>query len=70
MTRRSSGDPADVFTPGSGNVFADLGLPHPEEELARLILLMPSPTRLRNAASHRPRQEHCWGSVNPRSRGS
>jgi predicted XRE-type DNA-binding protein len=24
--------------PGSGNVFADLGLPHPEEQLAKAIL--------------------------------
>jgi len=38
MTSRSSGDPADVFTSGSGNVFADLGLPHPEEELAKAHL--------------------------------
>jgi predicted XRE-type DNA-binding protein len=33
-------EPAEYFTvtPGSGNVFADMGLPQPEEELAKAQL--------------------------------
>jgi len=34
--RRSEGE--SVITPGSGNVFADLGLPDPEQRLAKARL--------------------------------
>ena len=46
----------------SGNVFADLGLPHPEQELLKAKLTLQIYRLIRSEASPKPKPERSWGS--------
>jgi hypothetical protein len=60
-------DPIPV-TRGSGNVFADIGLPNPEEHLAKAQLVSMIDDVSRNGSSRNNKRRRSWGSISQRCR--